>query len=98
MAIFQRPLVVVFAWWLATTGAARGQDSSSPDNSERPPPGAGKRELNFFPIVGGDSDVGFGGGELSNWARLGTTEGSFIWKVKLFGNFEARTDVWSFSI
>ena len=31
---------------------------------------AEKDEFNIFPIVGGDSDVGFGGGEISDWARV----------------------------
>lgn len=45
--------------------------------------GEGKREFNFFPIVGGDSDVGFGGGLLSDWAQLlpGDPHG-FSWKVE----------------
>jgi hypothetical protein len=57
-----------------------GSSAQPPDGSTTSPATASssrsatspaeKGEFNFFPIVGGDSDVGFGAGEVSNWARV----------------------------
>src|SRR5664279_1938185 len=53
---------------------------------------AEKHELNFFPIVGGDSDVGFGLGQVSDIASLGATEGTFRWRIEdaAFVTFKVR--------
>ncbi len=58
----------------------QGKDESKAEN-----PKTGKLELDFFPIAGGDSDVGIGGGELSSVARLSKEEpgqATFIWKIE----------------
>ena len=42
-----------------------------------------RRELNIFPFVGGDSDVGFGGGQFSDWAVLpADNPNAFVWKLE----------------
>lgn len=64
--------------WVVAAGTANAAPADGGEASAHP----GKLELNFFPIAGGDSDVGIGGGQLSNIARLGTTEGSYRWKVE----------------
>jgi hypothetical protein len=62
-------------------GGKRGNDEAKAEN-----PATGKLEVDFFPIAGGDSDVGIGGGELSNVARLRGREepgrASFFWKIE----------------
>jgi hypothetical protein len=42
-----------------------------------------RRELNFVPVVGGNSDVGLGFGQISNWARIepGHAE-PYGWKIE----------------
>lgn len=83
---------------LVAAGAARaepGTDASAPSNdTSAPPQAAGKLEFNFFPLVGGNSDVGFGGGQISNVARLGTGEGKYRWKIEdaAFITFKWRDD------
>jgi hypothetical protein len=68
--------------WLATTTGMPSYAAEPPPHEAATPAKEGKREFNFFPIVGGDSDVGFGGGQFSNWARLGRGERDFLWKVE----------------
>lgn len=81
------------AGFLLAAWPARAEDSGRAP-ATKPQAGAGKRELNFFPIVGGDSDVGIGGGQFSNWAKLGVVEGSFDWKIEdaVFVTFKRRGD------
>jgi hypothetical protein len=62
--------------------AAPGYAAESGAQGDAPAAKQGKREFNFFPIAGGDSDVGVGGGQFSNWARLGSGERDFLWKVE----------------
>jgi len=52
----------------------------------------GKREFNIFPVVGGDSDVGIGFGQISDWAKLGAAPGSFHWRLEdaTFVTFKLR--------
>lgn len=52
----------------------------------------GKREFNIFPVVGGDSDVGIGVGQISDLARLGLEPGSFRWRLEdaTFVTFKVR--------
>ncbi|HEX4404393.1 MAG TPA: hypothetical protein VH560_06170, partial [Polyangia bacterium] len=39
-------------------------------------------EFNIFPIVGGDSDVGVGFGQVSDLAKLGAVPEKYLWKVE----------------
>ena len=39
-------------------------------------------EFNIFPIVGGDSDVGLGFGQVSDLAHLGAVPEKYLWKVE----------------
>ncbi len=39
-------------------------------------------EFNIFPIVGGDSDVGLGAGQVSDVARLGAVPEKYLWKLE----------------
>jgi hypothetical protein len=79
-------VIALLGWTigLATTALAQSGGSAR----------AGKRELNFFPIIGGDSDVGFGFGEVSDIASLGTTEGTFRWRIEnaAFVTFKIRNN------
>jgi hypothetical protein len=46
-------------------------------------PGAARAtEFNIFPIVGGDSDVGLGFGQVSDLAKLGAVPEKYLWKVE----------------
>jgi hypothetical protein len=42
----------------------------------------GKREFNFVPLVGGDSDVGVGVGQMSSWARLDPGPDLYDWRLE----------------
>jgi hypothetical protein len=44
--------------------------------------GARATEFNIFPIVGGDSDVGVGFGQVSDLAKLGAVPEKYLWKVE----------------
>jgi hypothetical protein len=79
----------VFTALIAWTGALATTALAESGGGAR---AGGKREFNFFPIVGGDSDVGFGLGQVSNVARLGATEGSFLWRLEeaAFVTFKVR--------
>src|SRR5450631_1315819 len=79
----------VFTALIAWTGALATTAFAESGGGAR---AGGKREFNFFPIVGGDSDVGFGLGQVSNVARLGATEGSFRWRLEeaAFVTFKVR--------
>jgi outer membrane protein assembly factor BamA len=54
--------------------------------------GGSARELNFVPLVGGDSDVGLGFGEVGDWARLQPNAGLFRWRLEnaAFISFKLR--------
>lgn len=63
-AIHRRPGTLTAAFvLLATVAAGRARAEGGP--------GATHREINVIPIAGGDSDVGFGGGAVGDWARVG---------------------------
>jgi hypothetical protein len=47
-----------------------------------PPPMPAHRELNIVPIVGGDSDVGLGFGEVSDWASLAPGCTPYRWRLE----------------
>lgn len=78
-------LITLIGWTCTLTTIALAQSGSGAGVQ-------GKREMNFFPIVGGDSDVGFGLGQVSDIARLGTTEGTFRWRLEdaAFVTFKIR--------
>ena len=60
-------------------------DQPPPDgaaSSSGDPKAASRRELNLVPLVGGDSDVGVGVGEVGDWARLQPGEGNFRWRLE----------------
>jgi hypothetical protein len=47
------------------------------------PPAAPRTELNFVPLVGGDSDVGVGGGVVGDLVRLAPDAEPFRWRVEV---------------
>lgn len=59
-----------------------------------PKPNPNRRELNLVPLVGGDSDVGIGVGEVGDWARLQTGEGNYRWRLEsgAFITFKLRDE------
>lgn len=74
-------------------------DSHAPSNQSASANGASsasapaeKGEFNFFPIVGGDSDVGIGVGEVSNWARVNPATKKFSRRLEnaFFITFKER--------
>jgi len=84
---------------LAATALAEpaGQDSGAAGGA----PGASgqtqnpnRRELNLVPLVGGDSDVGIGVGEVGDWARLQQGEGNYRWRLEsgAFITFKLRDE------
>jgi outer membrane protein assembly factor BamA len=66
---------VLLASAVVWPGAARGGDGVS---DSRP----AHRELGIVPLVGGDTDVGFGVGELSTLARVAPGVTPYIWSVE----------------
>ena len=46
------------------------------------PPPAARTELNFLPVVGGDSDVGVGGGVIGDLAHLQPGVAPFLWRIE----------------
>lgn len=71
-------------------GPAAG-DASAPS---APKPDPTRRELNLVPLVGGDSDVGVGVGEVGDWARLQPGEGNYRWRLEsgAFITFKLRDE------
>lgn len=51
------------------------------------------RELNIVPIVGGDSDIGVGGGVIGDWAALQPGDPPYRWRLEIssFVTFKVRT-------
>jgi len=80
VAVARQPLP---AWAFADEEAPSSQGDARSD---------GRREFNIFPVVGGDSDVGIGFGQISDWARLSTTPASFRWRLEdaTFVTFKLR--------
>ena len=68
------------------TGAPANGTGAPPANgtSASPKPGAQgpHRELNIVPIVGGDSDVGVGFGEVSDWAGMAPGYSPYKWRLE----------------
>src|SRR5438552_8782929 len=54
------------------------------DGIARAAPGEGssRREINVFPLVGGDSYVGIGIGELGDWARIEPGADRYRWRLE----------------
>lgn len=63
-------------------GAGSKQDAAarSPGDANAPPP-VRSLEFNIVPIAGGDSDVGIGGGEVADLARLDPRYHPYRWKL-----------------
>jgi hypothetical protein len=55
-------------------------------------PGQAKLEFNIVPVVGGDSDVGIGFGEVSDLAKLDPKNPPFVWRLESGGfiSFKVR--------
>jgi len=70
-------------------GDANGAPASGAPAAARP-----HRELNLVPLVGGDSDVGVGFGEVGDWALLQPGEGNFRWRLEsgAFITFKLRDE------
>jgi hypothetical protein len=73
------------------TGADGANTESSASPSTR---NSTRRELNLVPLVGGDSDVGVGVGEVGDWARLQPGEGNYRWRLEsgAFITFKLRDE------
>jgi len=78
---------------------AFGQQAGSDASGEGAKPAtpqtdATRRELNLVPLVGGDSDVGIGVGEVGDWARLQAGEGNYRWRLEsgAFITFKLRDE------
>ncbi|MEO7734791.1 MAG: BamA/TamA family outer membrane protein [Kofleriaceae bacterium] len=80
---------------LAGPAAAQVPPVTAPDvASTVPDPGPGKQttEFNIVPLVGGNSDVGFGGGQVSNLAGLAPGVQPYRWSLETsaFVSFKSR--------
>jgi hypothetical protein len=75
--MFPSRLVFVCAVVLLSTSSARAQSG---------------REVNVFPIAGGDSDVGIGIGGVGDWAALAPGKPAFRWRLEAaaFVTFKTR--------
>lgn len=73
---------------MGATGRVRAEEAPAAAKGE----GGSARELNFVPLVGGDSDVGLGFGEVGDWARLQPNAGVFRWRLEnaAFISFKLR--------
>lgn len=69
----------------------RGEVHAEAPPAKKSEDGSG-RELNVVPLVGGDSDVGLGFGEVGDWARLQPNEGLYRWRLEnaAFISFKLR--------
>lgn len=87
--------------WLAASVASLCElvlvvGTNRPVHAEAPtgdkPVGGSSRELNLVPLVGGDSDVGLGFGEVGDWARLQPNAGLYRWRLEnaAFISFKLR--------
>jgi hypothetical protein len=80
------PLMCALAWLAPAAAWAQGAAQA------QPPPAASTREFNIVPIAGGDSDVGLGLGEVSDWARLEPRFTPYRWRLEsgAFATFKLR--------
>ena len=62
--------------------AALAASRVAPARAQQPAPPPPHRELNIVPVVGGDSDVGVGFGEVSDWARLDPAFRPYVWRLE----------------
>jgi hypothetical protein len=58
---------------------ARAGDDSEDDSSKITEP---KNDFGIVPLLGGDSDIGFGGGELSSFTRLAPGHKPYVWHLE----------------
>lgn len=70
------------AWLLSPpAGAEQPKDARESDES-----GASSTELTVLPIVGGDSDVGIGGGVIASLARVEPNLEPYLWRLEGVGS------------
>jgi hypothetical protein len=69
--------LVVLAIVSGARDLARADDSAASAGAA-----SARREFNIFPVVGGDSDVGIGFGQVSDWARLASGDPPFKWRLE----------------
>ena len=76
------------------TPAQADEPAAGGSNAAAPAPSPTRRELNLVPLVGGDSDVGVGVGEVGDWARLQPGEGNYRWRLEsgAFITFKLRDE------
>jgi hypothetical protein len=72
--------VAALLLWPAAAHAARGEPAQGP----------ARREMNIVPLLGGDSDVGIGIGELGDWARIEPGVNHYLWRLEsgVFNTFK----------
>ena len=75
---------------LVATGRA---DTNAPpkrsDTAEEPPPESG-REVGLFPLIGGDTDNGFGAGVIGSVAVFDKTNPVYLWKLDFAGFYATK--------
>ncbi len=69
------------SWSLALL-LVTAHDARADDEVEIPMVPDQKTEVTVLPLVGGDSDIGFGGGALSSVARLDKAYRPYLWRVE----------------
>lgn len=66
--------------------AARAQDAANVKSGDTGgPPGKSETEFTALPIVGGDSDVGIGGGVIASLAEVADTIEPYWWRLEAVG-------------
>lgn len=65
---------------VALVGLANADDSEEDDESNKI--SEPKNDFGAVPLVGGDSDIGFGGGELSSFTRLAPGRTPYVWHLE----------------
>lgn len=70
--------VLAAASVLAAVTPARGQERAAAKNHK-------PLEIGAFPLIGGSSDIGFGGGAVGSIARFAPGEQQYRWRVELSG-------------
>jgi hypothetical protein len=70
-------VLLLLSWWICLTGSAR---AAGKEDDQRSP-----TEFTAVPIVGGDSDVGFGGGYILSYARLPGVYEPYLFRIESAG-------------
>jgi outer membrane protein assembly factor BamA len=73
-------VAVTMAAIVGMARVARADDDESEDSSNKI--SAPKNDFGIVPLVGGDSDIGFGGGELSSFTRLAPGFKPYVWHLE----------------